>query len=141
MKKFICLASVLFLSACETGTVIIATTCAIDTPMTTSKLSAKKTFNLSGWAFDKKFDPSRRHVRVQFTSVDRKLTKTLVAEMGGKRPDVAAVFKYPNAEFSGFKVEIPANALMPAIYEVTVLQDTSNAVVACGNGHLVEIIE
>jgi len=143
MKKIVCLASILLLSACggSKPSVIVSKNCSIDTPASNGTLSAKNSFIVGGWAFDKQSAGSQNQVQVQFISADRMLTKTFDAPLGGKRPDVAAAYKDQKAESSGFTISIPAGSLKPGSYEITVLQDVSNGVVACGYNHTVAITE
>jgi hypothetical protein len=143
MKIFVSLASVLLLSACGGGepSVIVTKNCSIDAPVSNSTLSAKNHFVLGGWAFDKQSAGSKNQVQLQFISADRQLTKTFDAPLGGKRPDVAAAYADQKAESSGFTISIPAYALQPGSYEITILQDVPNGVVACGLGHTVVITE
>ena len=143
MKRFVFLASVLLLSACDgnKSSVFVTKNCSIDAPVSNSTLSAKNPFTLGGWAFDKQSAGSQSQVQVQFISADRTLTKMFDVPLGGKRPDVAAAYKDQKAESSGFTVSIPAGVLKPGSYEIAILQDVSNGVVACGYGHTVVITE
>jgi hypothetical protein len=141
MKKIVCLACVLLLTACggSKPSVFVTKNCSIDAPVSNSTLSAKTPFTLGGWVFDKQSVGSQSQVQVQFVSADRMLTKTFDDTLGGKRPDVAAAYKDQKAESSDFTISIPADSLKPGSYEITILQDVSNGVVACGYGHTVVI--
>jgi hypothetical protein len=147
MMKHLLLTSVLLLSACDgmvgvkpATPVLVTQTCSIDDPVVNAKISAHKPFNVRGWIFDKQSATAEHHVRVQFTSLDRTVVK-IVEASANTRPDVATVLKEPSSASSGFNVDIKPESLVAGTYDITVLLDTSNVVVACASKNTVVITE
>lgn len=141
MKPFIYLAPLLLLAACNKANPPIITSgfCAIDQPIANATLSAAQNINMGGWAYDKQTGTSPEHVRIQFTSTDRQVSKTFDAKRGTKRPDVVKAFNAPGAEMSGFDLVVPANSLVPGKYEIVILQDLPNVTLFCGNGQVLQV--
>lgn len=141
MKPFIYLAPLLLLAACgrTNSPIIISSSCWIDQPIANATLPAAQNFNVGGWAFDKQSGALPEHVRIQFTSTNRQVSKTFDAKHGIKRPDVAQALNAPTAESSGFNLEVPANSLVPGNYEIVILQDLRNAILACSIGHILQV--
>lgn len=141
MMKYFMLTSVLWLSACDgmigvkPSTLVFETKhCAIDFPAANSKISANKPITVNGWAFDEQSNSADKQIRIQFTSSNQALTKAFNATIGIKRQDVAAYFKNPNVESSGFSLVIPERMLEKGTYEVIVLQDAPNVITKCNYG-------
>ncbi len=141
MKKLIYLTPLLLLAACggSNTSIFISKTCSIDQPIENAILPAEKSFNVSGWMFDKQSGALPDHVRIQFSSNNRQFIKTFDAKYGLKRMDVAQALNAPAAESSGFNLEVSANSLTPGSYEVVILQDVSNATLVCGSGHTIQV--
>ena len=134
MKKFACLVTVFLISACDGGKpgVIYTKSCFLDAPVVSTTLSTKNDFNVAGWMFDKQSANSQGHIRVQLVSPDRKFVK-LFDSKSVSRPDVANALNDPSAITSGFNLIIPANALTPSVYEITILQDLPSVIAVCEN--------
>lgn len=139
MKSIIGLTMSLLLVACGNNEpdVIIAKTCALDAPAANSRMSLNQEMNVTGWAFDERYPGSQTKVRVQFKSTEKKETKTFDGLLNIKRPDIAAAFKNPKLEDSGFSVVVPANSMAPGNYEITILLDRPTTIVQCGEGYSV----
>lgn len=143
MKKLIAIFafSSIALTGCltEEKPIIPSTSCAIDTPANNAVVPIAKPFVVGGWAYDKVGNNRiAQEVKVQLTSTTRDMSKTFEAK-SGKRPDVAQAFNDPKLQGAGFTVEVPANAVNPGTYEVTILQKFENSMVACGAGHTIQI--
>lgn len=141
MKPFIYLAPLLLLTACN-GTklpIVISNSCSIDQPILNASLPAGQNFKIGGWAYDKQSGVLPKQVRIQLTSTNREVSKTFEATFGLGRKDVAEALKAPNAELSGFILEVPAKSIAPGTYEIVILQDMPNAIWACGYGHNIQV--
>ena len=140
MKKIIYLLFPFLLAACNGAPPIIITKpCAIDQPIANSIHPATEIMAIYGWVFDKQTVIQPERIRIQFTSTNRKLSKTFEAKQGIKRTDLVLAYSEPNAELSGFHLELPANSLVPEEYEVVILRDLPNATLACSNSHFVQM--
>lgn len=141
MKKIIALTSITLLTACgdsEQG-LVVTKTCALDAPISNGQILAAQEINVMGWAFDNPDAGFQEEVSLIFNSSEQGKTQTFNAPFNVKRPDIATAFQNPKLENSGFSGLIPANTLAPGKYEITIVQKRSNAVVACGDGYVVEV--
>lgn len=138
MKPLVYLVPLFLLAACGSGNspVIISGSCSIDQPATNATLPVTQNFNVSGWAFDLQSGILPEHFRIQFTSNDRKISKVFDVKHDIKRADVAKALNAPTAEASGFSLDVPANSLVPGNYDVVILQDLPDTLLACGTGHI-----
>lgn len=123
----------------EEKSIIPSTSCAIDAPALNAVVPVAQPFAVGGWAYDKignnRIAPE---VKIQLASTTRDVLKTFEAKPV-KRADVAQAFNDPKLEGAGFSAEVPANSVNPGIYEVTILQEFQNSVVACGAGHTIQV--
>lgn len=143
MKFYFYLPIAALVVACsnEVPSVFVTKNCAIDTPIVNGELSSKAGIVIGGWFFDGKRSSASDKLKAQFSSPDRGTVKSFDISLGGMRPDVAAFFKNKNAESAGFNGITPAGAMMPGKYEITIINDSSGSVVACGSGHTVLVKE
>lgn len=143
MKLYFYVPMAVLIGACSSDapSVFVTKSCAIDNPVVNGELSNKGNFIVGGWFFDGKKSLASDKLKAQFSSPDRATVKVFDVSLGGARPDVASVFQNQNAESSGFNGIVPAGGLMPGKYEITVINESSGSVVACGNGHTVIVKE
>ncbi|MBC7490506.1 MAG: hypothetical protein H7240_11615 [Glaciimonas sp.] len=140
MKKIIYLTSLLLLAACnEAPPIIITKPCALDQPIANSIRPAAEIMSVDGWVFDNQTVVQPERIRIQFTSTNLKFSKTFEAKQGIKRTDLVTAYSAPNAELSGFHLEVPGNSLAPGQYEIVILRDLANATLACSNSHIVQM--
>ena len=130
-------AAALVLAGCGLGSssqdtpVVVAGTCSIDRPAPDFQASVGKSFNVTGWAFDKNAAQAPVKTQVQFSSADMKDIKLVDATSGMPRPDVAQALNAPGAATAGYDAVIAADLLPANTYAVTILQRYATYTVAC----------
>lgn len=139
-KNIITCLSVFALGACTDATtpnvIFIADACNVDAPAHEQVVQRGKTFQIEGWAYDRRDATVPEHIIVQLISEDQKKVISLPASRGVKRPDVAASHKNPSLENAGFKATVSPDKVSAGRYRVSVLQKTPNQLLLCGGGFI-----
>lgn len=143
MRFFLLIIPLLVLSACggsKTKPVVVnAPSCNVESPANKAEVAANAEIHIFGWFFDRFTEKSTAGVRLQLTSMDRKAIQSFNIDTLTIRGDVAAVFKEPLAEKSGFGIKVPANTLAPNTYELSLVREADDAIVVCFNNHTITV--
>lgn len=115
--------------------------CAIDSPAKNAEISSGDDFLVGGWAFDRANNTIPEVITVYFKNVKTGALTDVNAVRNSKRPDVAAVYKNPALEQSGFNAAIKKGLLPAGDYEIIILQvdQKSGAIVCKGAAHQLKI--
>lgn len=133
MKQLVWFVMSFLLLACDNqdNMLYMSTACGVDAPAKNQEFLIEQAFTISGWAFDEFSENTPEHIRVKLTSTNGQVNLTLVGRRGIERPDIAQLFKKPDALMSGFIVPVSSNSLSPGKYKMVVEQTTKHYQLTC----------
>jgi hypothetical protein len=142
-RTVILLATLITLAGCSDKKIFSATSCSIDSVNDSGDLivavKAKGVLKVSGWAADSLSKQAPETITINLVSSTGAVSKIAEGKLTVARPDVSAFLNAPSITNAGFGLSTQLEYPALGIYEIQILQNFSDRIIACKSAKSVRI--
>lgn len=142
-RALVLLTSLMTLAGCSDKQIFTETSCSVDSVNGSGELviTAKRNgiLKVEGWAADGLSKQTPESVSINFVSSAGVVSEFAESKLFVARPDVSAFLKAPSVTHAGFGVSAKLESQLPGIYEIQLLQNFPDRILACKSNKTIKI--